>query len=258
MTRRRNPGPPRRYWSPSDIKILTKLYPERPTAEVAKTLKRGLAGTYGMAKKLGLQKSAAFNNSDLSGRLHKGSAQRGERTRFVKGQIPPNKGLRRPGYSVGRGRMQETQFKKGERSGIAAENWKPIGTILTDDEGYLRIKVREYVYGKEASGTGNTKVWPMYNRYLWEQHKGPIPPKHLVVFKDGNRANCVIENLELLSMADNARRNCMWAQLPRELAEVIQLNGALKRKLRSIDGKEQDQRPAGSSVRNARSAEGHG
>lgn len=256
MTRRRTPGPPRRYWSASDLARLAKLYPERPTAEVANRLKRGRSGVYGMAKKLGLKKSEKFNNSDLSGRIGKGHAARGERTRFVKGQVPANKGLRRPGYSVGRGRMQETQFKKGVRSGIAVKNWKPIGTIETDDEGYLRIKVREYVYGKEHSGMGNTKVWPMYNRFLWEKHKGPIPPKHLVIFKDGNRANCIIENLELISMADNCRRNSLWSRLPRELAEVIQLNGALKRKLRSIDGKEQDQRPEGPPVRDARSSQG--
>lgn len=243
--RRRDPSKPkRRYWTAAELKRLARLYPDRPTAEVAKLLGRTLSAAYGTAKKYGLKKSPEYLATD-------------PHARFPKGHVPANKGLRRPGYSVGRGRMQETQFRKGERTGAAANNWKPIGTILTDDEGYLRIKVREYVHGKEHSGTGNTKVWPMYNRYLWEKHKGPIPPKHIVIFKDRNRANCVIENLELLSMADNCRRNSMWARLPRELAEVIQLNGALKRKLRSsTDGKEQDQRPTRPPVRDARSAEG--
>jgi hypothetical protein len=58
----------------------------------------------------------------------------------------------------------------------------------------------------------------------------------MVAFKDGDRSNCAIENLELRSMADNARRNNMWGRLPRELAEVIQLNGALKRKVRRLNG----------------------
>jgi HNH endonuclease len=57
------------------------------------------------------------------------------------------------------------------------------------------------VHGKEPTGFGNTKVWPMYNRWLWEQHKGPIPPKHMVIFKDGDRSHCEIGNLELLSTA---------------------------------------------------------
>lgn len=195
-----------------------------------------------MAHKLGLRKSQEFQDSEESGRLHKGQTRPGmERTQFVKGQIPFNKGLRRPGWHAGR--MKETQFKKGCRLGIAAKNWVPIGTIKTDGEGYRRIKVREAKPG-EACGFGNTKVWPLLGRYVWQQANGPIPPKHLVAFKDGDRSNCAINNLELRSMADNCRRNSMWARLPRELAEVIQLNGALKRKMRNIHGKEQDQRSA--------------
>lgn len=131
------------------------------------------------------------------------------------------------------------RLKKGCRSGFAAQNWKPIGTITPDPQGYLRIKVREAAYGKEPTGFGNVKVWPLLNRHVWEQHHGPIPPKHLVVFKDHDRSNCALENLELISMAENAGRNRMWNRLPRELCEAIQLNGTLKRKLRrSRDGQE--------------------
>jgi len=242
-----------RLWSEQDIKTLRQLYPSRPTAEVAKTLGRLLCNTYAKAASLGLKKSQEFLDSDESGRLRKGQTRPGsERTQFQKGQMPFNKGLRRPGW--GPGRMKETQFQKGVRSGCAAKNWVPIGTILPDSDGYLRIKVREAEHGKEAFGFGNSKVWPMYNRYLWEQHKGPIPPKHIVKFIDGDRSNCSIDNLELISMADNCRRNSIWRTLPRELAEVIQLNGALKRKLRKLNGKEQDNGPSGSPLRNARSA----
>lgn len=136
--------------------------------------------------------------------------------------------------------MKETQFKKGQRSGKAAQNWRPIGSILPHADGYLRIKVREAVHGEEAYGFGNTKVWPLLQRKMWEDHNGPIPPKHVVVFKDKNRQNCAIENLELISRAELARRNRMWNILPRELAEAIQLNGVLKRKLRRIDGEKQN------------------
>jgi len=134
--------------------------------------------------------------------------------------------------------MKETQFKPGQRSGKAAANWQPIGTILADHEGYLRIKVREAMHG-EATGFGNSKVWPLLGRHVWEQHNGPIPPKHLIKFKDGDRSNCSIDNLDMVSMADNCRANSIWAVLPRELAEAIQLNGALKRKIRRrANGKE--------------------
>lgn len=224
-----------RFWSDEERRKLMELYPVRPTAEIARTLGRGISGVYRMAYTLGLEKSAEFLASDESGRLRKGVPRHcGEKTQFQPGIVPHNKGVRRPGWSAGR--MQETQFKRGERSGVAAKNWRPVGTILADTEGYLRVKVREANRG-EATGFGNTKVWPLLGRQVWEQHNGPIPPKHIVAFRDKNRQNCAIENLELLSLADNARRNTMWGRFPRELSEAIQALGALNRKLRAGDGK---------------------
>jgi hypothetical protein len=247
---------PRGFWTERELKVVRKLYRNHRTREIAELLDRTVLSIYQAADKLGLKKSREFLRSEESGWGFKKGSEAGKAYRFQKGVVPANKGLRRPGYQAGR--MKETQFKKGCRSGKAAENWKPIGTILADTEGYLRIKVREATHGKEATGFGNTKVWPLLNRHIWEQHHGPIPPKHMVVFKDRNRANCVIENLELMSMADNARRNSIWTQLPRELAKTIQLNGALKRVIRRLNGKEQDQRSQRPPVRDAGSFEGHG
>jgi hypothetical protein len=224
-----------RAWSEDDLAVLAEQYPIAPTKQIAKALDRCIYSVYNKALALGLRKSKEFLDSPEGGRLRKGQCRPGmEKTQFTKGHVPANKGLRRPGWAPGR--MRETQFRKGQRSGRAAKNWKPIGTILADSDGYLRIKVREAVYGKEPCGFGNTKVWPLLQRHIWEQYHGPIPPKHLVVFKNGDRANCAIDNLELISMADNARRNSMWRRLPRELAQVIQLNGVLKRKIGAIHG----------------------
>lgn len=239
-----------RAWSQGDLKKLRELYPSRPTEDVARAMRRSVYGVNGQAAKLGLHKKAE--------RLEKVGFQKGSTAgseyRFKKGDTPANRGTRRPGWHAGR--MKETQFKKGERSGIAAKNWRPIGTIMPDPEGYLRIKVREAVHGKEATGFGNMGVWLRYNHYLWEQHKGPIPAGHIVAFKDKNRSNCVIDNLELLSMADNARRNAMWGRMPPELVGAIMANGALKRKIRRLNGKEQNGGSSEPSLRDARSAEG--
>ena len=151
-------------------------------------------------------------------------------TQFKPGHVPANKGQRRPGWSAGR--MRETQFKKGERTGIAARNWKPIGTISPDSYGYLRIKVREAVHGAEPTGYGNVRVWPLLQRQIWQQHNGPIPPGHVIVFKNGDRADCAIENLDCVPRSELAHRNQMWGRYPQELAAAIQMNGCLKRKLR--------------------------
>lgn len=223
-----------RPWASEDLRQLRALYPDRPTRHVAEELRRPIASVYNMAAKQGLHKSAAFRMSPESGILRKGETRpEAVATQFKKGQVPANKGMRRPGWAPGR--MAETQFRKGQLSGRAAKNWKPIGTILPDSDGYLRIKVRDAMHGKEPTGFGNSQVWPFLSRYIWAQHNGPIPPKHTIVYKDRNRKNCAIENLECVHRSELARRNGMWNLYPRELAVAIQLNGALKRKLRRLE-----------------------
>ncbi len=216
-----------RAWTESDLTRLRALYPCVSAGKLAATLGRPVASVYNAAHNLGLRKSQAYYESPESGRLRKGETRPGcVGSQFPKGHVPANKGLRRPGWFAGR--MRETQFKKGERSGIAARNWKPVGTVLVDSDGYLRIKVREAVHGVERTGFGNTGVWPFLHRRVWEQQHGPVPSGRVVVFKDRNRGNCEIENLECISRAELAHRNRMWNRYPREVAEAIQLNGALK------------------------------
>lgn len=232
----------RRFWTFEELSTVRALYPVRSTQLIADMLRRPLTTIYQTARKLGVRKAPEFYDSPESGRLKKGETRPGcIATQFKKGAVPANKGLRRPGWSPGR--MKETQFRKGERSGIAARNWRPIGTILPDTEGYLRIKVREAKPG-EAYGFGNCRVWPLLGRHVWEQHHGPIPTGHAIAFKDRDRSNCDIGNLECISRAELAHRNRMWGRLPRELAEAIQLNGVIKRKLRGMEDEKQNVRSA--------------
>jgi hypothetical protein len=237
----------RRFWTPGELEALRSLYADTPTKEIARQLGRTLTTVYGTAQKLGLAKSEAYLASPAACRLRREASAASIATRFKPGIVPHNKGLRRPGYSEGRGRMQQTQFKKGSRTGAAADNWCPIGTIRADPEGYQRIKIREYEHGKEASGFGNTKIWPLLGRHVWEQHHGPIPKGHAVVFKDGRRDNCDIANLECISRRDLMLRNSSqrWGK---EVFEVIQLRGALNRKLRSLTREKQDDRSAQPSL----------
>jgi hypothetical protein len=229
----------RHIWTAAESAYLRQRYPDESTQAIAKRLKQPIRKVYAKASMLGLTKTETYLR-DPKNRcgMSKGSLL-GEATRFPKGHVPANKGLRSPGCF--RGRMRETWFSKGNRSGVAARNWKPVGTILRDTEGYLRIKVREAVHGKEATGFGNVRVWPLLQRHVWEQHHGPIPPRHVIAFRNRDRADCAIRNLECISRADLARRNRMWGRLPDELAQAIQLNGALKRKLRRLnDAKQND------------------
>lgn len=223
----RHGGIRRRFWTPVEDAALRLVYPWWPTARLAHPFGRTIWSVNHRAEVLGLHKSAAYRASPEAQWLRR-NADIGAPFRFQKGHVPANKGVRRPGWSAGR--MRETQFKKGERRGAAAINWRPIGTLATDPEGYQRIKIREARPG-EAYGFGNVGVWPLLQRHVWRTAHGAIPPGHVIVFKDGNRANCILENLDCIARRALMARNTVH-NLPKPLAQTIQLLGALNRQVR--------------------------
>lgn len=225
----------RRPWTAEEIAIVETQYADQPTREIAAQLGRTVQKVYQKAQKLGLHKSSAALAAQYDAKRGKSTPEM-QRYQFPKGHVPANAGKKMPGWAPGR--MAETQFKPGEMAGAARAKWKPIGTMMPDSDGYLRIKLRERDPGAGEHGW-NSKVWAPYHRYLWEQANGPIPAGHALVFRDRNRTNCTLENLELISRADLARRNQIFNSLPRELAEAIQLAGALKRKIRRRSEKEE-------------------
>lgn len=141
--------------------------------------------------------------------------------------------------------MQETQFKKGERRGIAVELWKPIGTERISKDGYLERKVN--------NDLPLQRRWRAVHLILWEQAHGSVPKGHAVVFKNGNKSDIRLANLDLITRAELMRRNTIH-NLPPDLKQVIQLTGALKRVIRrkaEVHGEEPTGGSEESSVRNA-------
>ncbi len=232
----------KRLWNPEDDALLVARYPHEKTAKLARRLRRSVTAVYQRAHlRLGLSKSAAYLASADACRLRRGDNV-GKPFRFRKGHVPFNKGLRRPGW--GPGRMKETWFKKGERSGIAARNWRPIGAILIDTDGYLRIKVREAGPGERSFGFGNPSIWPQLQRHVWKQAHGPIPAGHAIAFRNGDKRDVRLENLQLISRRELMARNSVH-NLPKPLARTIQLLGALNRQIRRrTSHEEQDRRSA--------------
>lgn len=209
----------KRLWSAKDDAILRKRYPHETTQSLATKLRRSLSATYARAGKLGLEKSAAYLASPAACRLRRGDNV-GKKHRFAKGHVPANKGLRRPGYSPGR--MRETQFKKGERQGVAEKLWKPIGTERTSRDGYLERKIN--------NGLPMQRRWRAVHLLVWEEANGPIPPSHVIAFKNGDQKDIRLDNLECVSRREWMARNTVHA-LPKPLAQAIQLLGALKRQI---------------------------
>lgn len=125
----------------------------------------------------------------------------GETGWFQKGHSPGNKGKKLEEY-VGAERAAEikkriapTQFKKGE----SPYNEYPVGTIIVNGQGF---KLRK----RQMKGT-LWERWEFLHRAVWMEHNGPIPEGMMVIFRDGNRLNCDISNLTLISKTENAALN---------------------------------------------------
>lgn len=209
----------RRPWTKADDRQLRKLYPHAQTIDVANAIGRSLAATYGRAQQFGLRKTAAYLASPAAHRL---DGVKGMRTRFPKGHIPANKGLRRPGWH--RGRMKQTQFKPGQVS----KRWDPeiytIGALRINADGYLDIKIRN-----------GLRAWQQLSRFTWETERGPIPKNGVIRAINGDQDDTRIENLRLTTRGELMRENT-FHNYPKPIARLIQLRGALNRQIRKREG----------------------
>ena len=206
-----------KHWTPEALAEFDCRYPGELTAELARDLGRTVPALYHRAKLRGIGKSEAFFASPNSGRTN---GQRGMSSRFLPGHTPANKGI--IGWQAG-GRSVETQFKKGQKS----INELPVGSHRRT------TKERHWCRKVQAHGTQRQR-WIPIHKLIWIEHHGPIPPKHVVRFKDGNPgatpADVVIENLECISMVENMRRNSIQ-NLPEAVVDVIQQRGRLNREI---------------------------
>lgn len=219
-----------RLWTPAADELLRELYADTLTLAIAKRVGHSLSSTYQRAWKLGLSKSARFVATTAAERIAR-PGHRARQSQFPKGHVPANKGVRRPGYGLGR--MKETQFKKG-----SATRWMPVGSERLVD-GYRYTKV------SDVRNVPWTKNWIATHILLWEKHHGALDRQtHALRFRNRDRTDVRLENLELVSRGDNMLRNTIH-NLPKPLVETIQLLGALKRKInRRSRHAEQDRRPA--------------
>lgn len=217
-----------RAWTAVDDAEFRELYPEVKTSTLARLLRRSIAALYGRAAVLGLAKSAEYLASPDSCRLRRGDNV-GAAFRYPKGHVPANKGSRRPGWAPGR--MAETQFRKGQ----ANHNVMPIASTRLVD-GYLYLKVAAVRY------VPYTVNWLPLHILNWERANGrPLPAGHCLWFRDGNRLNVEASNLELITRAENMRRNTIH-RLPKPLKRAITAKGALSRRINRME-KERAEHP---------------
>ena len=179
----------RKLWTEKQVEYLKQNYEKKDTGVICRRLRKQPAQVYRKAMKLGLQKPKDFySRAGKIGAQHPVSIAR----RWKKGCTPFNKGKRIEEFMSAEGiaRSSRTRFCKGHHPA----NTKPIGYERRGPDGYIYIKV----------AMGRKMV--LKHRWLWVQTYGEVPDGYCVAFRDGDRSNCEISNLYLLSRVDSAIR----------------------------------------------------
>ncbi len=115
--------------------------------------------------------------------------------RFEKGLVPWNKGKKGSMTPEQYEKCKATMFKKGN---IPA-NHRPIGSERIDErDGSTLVKVQDGQLHKN---------WMPKGRYIYEQAHGKIPAGHKVIFANGDHSNFDLDNLILVSNAEELIMN---------------------------------------------------
>jgi len=155
-------------------KRIKELYQTHTSDEIAQIIGSTKSSVKNQAFKMGLKK--AYN----SGQFHKGG-------------IPQNKGKKMDQYLSPEkvAKIKQTCFKKGQ----SPHNTKQIGDTRKTKHGYWRIKVASH-------------KWEYLHRKIFlEANPGIVLTKNdTIEFVDGNKDNCSMSNLRLVSRAESANR----------------------------------------------------
>ncbi|GKT22542.1 HNH endonuclease signature motif containing protein [Acidovorax sp. SUPP3334] len=230
MTKSQDILPPRRAWTPHEVRRLRELYPDLLASTLARELGRPVEAVYRKAHQLGLCKSDAFMASDMSRRINRGHQLPSMvASRFQPGSRPWNKGVK--GVTGTHPNTRATQFKKGQLRGAARHNYVPIGSERICADGYLERKMTD------DPSIYPARRWVAVHRLVWIKAHGAIPAGHIVVFRPGKKTvksqEITVDRLECITRAENARRNHPRNKSP-ELARLVQLKGAITRQVNRI------------------------
>lgn len=210
-------------YGPEEDEILRHLWPVNCAEDVAQLIDRTVPSVDNRAHKLRLHKDPAYTARTAAN--------------FKPGQTPHNKGRPQSEWLPDPGRSARTRFKAGEMHGSAQHNWVPVGTQKVRD-GQLVRKVTDDPDVYPAAR------WKPVARIVWEAAHGPVPRGHVIRFRDGKGTTdpdaIRLEHLECITRAENMKRNSFWENLPPEVAQLVQLRGALNRKINNRT-KEQEQ-----------------
>jgi len=199
-----------------DLQIIRQEYPTTGCRALADRIGAAHSTIYQLAARMGIKKDLEWIRENS--RQNFGPDHPGRRTMFKTGQEPANKGKKITEYMTEEAiqKLQQTTFKPGH----TPHNHQPVGTEIVVEDGYVKVKVAE------------PKQWKWKHRMVWEAHNGNIPTGHIIQFKDGNRQNCDINNLYLISRQVQLKeQNSMYARYPEEVVANIKALGSLTRSI---------------------------
>jgi hypothetical protein len=194
----------RKIWTKTEEQELARLYPETSTSELAARFGTTARALYAKAGALGLKKTPEFM-AQISRECGEQLVKHGGSTRFQPGHRTWNAGMK--GLQMG---GTATQFRKGN----VPQTQVPVGSIVSDFDGYLKIKVAD------------PKTWKYVHRKTWEEANGPIPAGHALVFRDGDKTNCALENLELINRRELMARNSIQ-NYPQPIKQVMRMRAGI-------------------------------
>lgn len=204
---------PRRYWKKNEEELLSQLWAGDGlfAREIALIFQRPVKQVYNKAKAMGLRRPGKLRS--IAGKI--GSQTEAARAhQFASGHTPANKGKKMSPELYAK--CAPTMFKKGN----TPKNHREVGSERVNKDGYIEVKVAE------------PNKWRCKHRIIWEEANGPIERGYNVQFKDGNPQNISLENLYLISRAQQLKeQNSLMARYPKELQAVIRLRGAVKRQM---------------------------
>lgn len=177
------------WWTEEKIEWLRQNVPGKPYAEVTVLFNEHFGENISKTAVHAMCKKSHIHN--------------GFTGRYENGHVPFYKGKKMPHEKAAKN--EGTRFHKGD----IPQNYRPVGSERINVEGYIEIKTEEH------------KRWRYKHRVIWEAANGPIPPGHILIFKDGNKLNTDISNLKLITKAENIRINQMG--IKRDSAEVTEV-----------------------------------
>jgi len=162
----------------------SKLFP----AEVKQYILEHYVGTSwrDLANQLNAKFGTSYTQQQIGGYLKNHKLNTGRTGRFQKGCLP-NAGC----INKGERRSPGTEFKKGQ----LPHNHLPVGTELVKSDGYIWRKIAD------------PNKWRQKHVLVWEAANGPRPKGCVLIFADGDNLNTSLDNLLLISKAQNAVMN---------------------------------------------------